>query len=269
MPPVPIPSRLSEYVPDVENSGSDSEDTTPGMMSPTQRNGPLDLSAEEINARMNGTEDRNEPRPSLDAMMPALAMMRTNNGSQADLLFERQEPPVPPLPTMKMPEPMFFPAMSMPEPVLTGMGVPLRVDTSSPPFVLPRTKSPIMEAMPMQPLSAASVMSPDEMLRAYAERRRKGGSGMTTLTSPPGTPGPTISYPMPAAINSGPNVGVTSPVSTMRTLYSPAGNASTGATVTAHGTGSGSDGTTNPFRKSIAPSRRSDDTQFADEDVSH
>lgn len=45
--------------------------------------------------------------------------------------------------------------------------------------------SPIMASMPMP----ASVMSPDEMLRAYAERKKTGS-------------GAPISYPMPAAVSS-------------------------------------------------------------------
>ncbi|KAH9847717.1 hypothetical protein C2E23DRAFT_483874 [Lenzites betulinus] len=68
-------------------------------------------------------------------------------------------------------------------------------------------KSPIMGVMPMQPMPA-NVMSPDEMLRAYAERRATGamspsipsfpiatanynGNGMRTLYSPD-TPSPAL-----------------------------------------------------------------------------
>jgi hypothetical protein len=58
-------------------------------------------------------------------------------------------------------------------------------------------KSPV-GMMPMQPMPA-NVMSPDEMLRAYAERR-------------PGTGASTVSYPAPVANYNG---------NGMRTLYSP------------------------------------------------
>ncbi len=61
-------------------------------------------------------------------------------------------------------------------------------------------KSPIMGVMPMQPMHA-NVMSPDAMLRAYAERRATGAAT-------PGTP----AVPAPAANYN--NMG-------MRVLYSP------------------------------------------------
>lgn len=54
---------------------------------------------------------------------------------------------------------------------------------ASPP---PRMMSPVMGTMPMSMPMPASVMSPDEMLRAYAERKKTAG-------------GAPISYPMPVA----------------------------------------------------------------------
>ncbi|EJC99476.1 uncharacterized protein FOMMEDRAFT_128127 [Fomitiporia mediterranea MF3/22] len=241
----PVPSRLSEYVPDVidTNNGSDSEDTSGGMMSPTQRSGPLDLSAEEIQARMNGGQT-NESRPSFDAMMPALSMMRTNNSSQTDLLLERHSGDIPPVP-------------------------PLRVNTASPTVPPPAAaaKSPVMDAMPLSAVS--SVMSPDEMLRAYAERRRTGAS-LGGISSPPGSPAPVtgIAFPMPV-VTTNTGVTVTSPPSTMRTLYSPGPVASFGAAATSVSASETStvlnDSATNPFRKSMA--QRSADSQYTDEDA--
>ncbi|THG96821.1 hypothetical protein EW145_g7713 [Phellinidium pouzarii] len=65
-------------------------------------------------------------------------------------------------------------------------------------------------------------------MRAYAERRHTGGS---SVMSPPGTPAPTIAFPMPVV-----SVGaMNSPSTTMRTLYSP-------STATSN----------NPFRRSVA-----------------
>ena len=58
-------------------------------------------------------------------------------------------------------------------------------------------KSPVMNMQPMP----ANIMSPDELLRAYASRR---------VTSPPGTPSP--AFPAPAANYNG---------NGMRILYSP------------------------------------------------
>ena len=248
IPPVPVPSRLSEYIPDAETSNSsDAEENNTMIMSPTQRTGPLDLSVDEIRARMNG-DNQSESRPSLDAVLPALAMMRTGNDSQADLLFSRSE-------QQQQPQ-------------------PIRVETSSvtvPPAAA-TAKSPIMEAMPMTPMSTSAAMSPDEMLRAYAERRRTGGSG---ITSPPGTPAPAIAFPMPV-LNAG--TSATSPVGgpAMRTLYSPAstttfGMASAGTTgmdnATMRSRSESSSTDTNPFRKSMAVTRSSTDTAHADEDA--
>jgi len=136
-------------------------------MSPTQTNGPLSLTPEDIHARMSGQET--EPRPSMDDYMPALSMMR-HGGQQAqeggDLLFAPQESemPTPPTPTMV-------------KPISTGV-------------------------MPMQPIPA-NVMSPDDMLRAYAESRRNAG--------PPISGGP--AFPSPTASSYDGNG--------MRTLYSP------------------------------------------------
>ena len=73
----------------------------------------------------------------------------------------------------------------------------------SPPAPTHQTpKSSIVGIMPMQPMPA-SVMSPDDMLRAYAERR--------ALASPPPTPG-APAMPAPVANYNG---------SGMRALYSP------------------------------------------------
>lgn len=68
-----------------------------------------------------------------------------------------------------------------------------------PSFQLPKTT--IVGIMPMQPMPA-SVMSPDEMLRAYAERR--------AVASPPPMGSPTLPAPVVNYNSNG-----------MRTLYSP------------------------------------------------
>ncbi|KIP04644.1 hypothetical protein PHLGIDRAFT_25494 [Phlebiopsis gigantea 11061_1 CR5-6] len=137
-----------------------------GELSPTQTHGPMSLSAEDINARMSGPETTSGS--SVDEVMPALSMMRTGAGglSTDDLLF----PPEPALP-------------SPPEPS----------------FQIPKTS--IVGVMPMQPMPA-SVMSPDEMLRAYAERR--------AVASPPPIGAPALPAPVVNYNGNG-----------MRTLYSP------------------------------------------------
>ncbi|KAH8103230.1 hypothetical protein DFH11DRAFT_1734878 [Phellopilus nigrolimitatus] len=223
IPPVPLPLRQSEYVADAEASaGSDSEEVGSGMMSPTQREGPVDLSVDDIRARM---ENDGAPRHSLDEMMPALNMMRTMNGSQAELVERVEQQPAP-------------------------IQMPIAVPT--PP---PAAKSPIIDAIQMQPVPTGA-MSPDEMLRAYAERRRTGAS----IVSPPGTPNPVIAFPMPVA-----STGMMPSASsnTMRTLYSPTGGSMDSAAVAT--TPTGSEGSNNPFRKSMA--HPSTDMHYNDEDA--
>ena len=68
----------------------------------------------------------------------------------------------------------------------------------------PEPASAMSTFMPMQPMPA-NMMSPDDMLRAYAERRAQAGTG-----------GPTL----PAPVYTG-----TSEPSSMRTLYSPTAGA--------------------------------------------
>lgn len=67
----------------------------------------------------------------------------------------------------------------------------------------PEAASSMSSFMPMQPMPA-NMMSPDDMLRAYAERRALGGTS--------GVKGPTV--PSPTYAGSGAQGGV-------RTLYSP------------------------------------------------
>ncbi|KAI8977713.1 hypothetical protein BD414DRAFT_422393 [Trametes punicea] len=148
-----------------QNSTENSSNSSP-ILSPVQTAGPLSLTAEDIRARMAGQEAA--PRPSIDEVMPALSMMRTGGEHGAD-----------------NDEPLFKPVVAMPA-------------APSPTHQTP--KSPIMGLMPMQPMPA-NVMSPDDMLRAYAERRAMGGS----ITGAPSLPAPVVNYN---------GTG-------MRTLYSP------------------------------------------------
>ncbi|KAG1868341.1 hypothetical protein DFJ58DRAFT_723600 [Suillus subalutaceus] len=142
-------------------SNDDKEET--GDLSPTQTKGPFTLTPDDIRARMS-LSGASEARPSMDEVWPSLSMMRTGNEASGDdyLLPQEQQSVDMPLPPV--------PAHPAPESGLAMMPMP------------------------------ASVMSPDEMLRAYAERRMK---------SPPPS---SLAFPVPAASYNG---------NGMRTLYTP------------------------------------------------
>ncbi|KAI0703474.1 hypothetical protein BC835DRAFT_1262903 [Cytidiella melzeri] len=164
-----------------------------GELSPTQRAGPLTLSAADITARISGLETA--PRASVDEVMPALTMMRTGMKSSDDLLLIPKSETPPPLP--------------------------------SPPPRAHQPQTSVVGHMPMQPMPA-SVMSPDEMLRAYAERR--------AMASPP----PAVSAPAPVHYDG----------HGMRTLYSPTTPMSGAMLITP-------DVLYGDMRQSAAPSERS------------
>ncbi|KAG1761410.1 hypothetical protein EDD22DRAFT_804562 [Suillus occidentalis] len=151
-------------------SNDDKEETVD--LSPTQTRGPFTLTPDDIRARMS-LSGASEARPSMDEVWPSLSMMRTGNDAGGDdyLLPQEQQ-------TVDMPLP---PAPVHPAPE-SGLGM-----------------------MPMP----ANVMSPDEMLRAYAERRMK---------SPP--PTGSLAFPSPAVSYNG---------NGMRTLYTPSLSTQEGA----------------------------------------
>ncbi|KAI9461873.1 hypothetical protein F5148DRAFT_1315822 [Russula earlei] len=169
----PLPDRkweISQSVtPDSEHDES---------LSPTQTNGPETLSIEDIQARLAGEETVS--RPSVEAVIPALRMMRTCDPSsnvegegEPELLFSAQSATFPTIPS----------------------------PTHSPHS--PESGSSMSTFMPMQPMPA-DAMSPDDMLRAYAERRAVKTPGILM--------GPTV--PSPTYAGASAHGG-------MRTLYSP------------------------------------------------
>ncbi|KZS95151.1 hypothetical protein SISNIDRAFT_484025 [Sistotremastrum niveocremeum HHB9708] len=141
----PVPKRSISQ----ENVNEEDEEDDFRALSPTQTQGPIALGDEDI-ARVS------------NEFGPALSMMRTGLNpaakSQDDLLLPRPEMPVPPTPTLVVPT------------------SPLGTSPSAPPL------SPL-GMMPMQP-QPASIMSPDDMLRAYAERRAAAKSPPLTMPSP-------------------------------------------------------------------------------------
>jgi len=154
-------------------------------MSPTQTLGAFSLTPEDIKARMSG--EPSEGRPSMDEVWPSLTSGLSPDsiaGASNRFLFS-----------------LLVMRTGMDD---TGVGDEYLIP-SQPSFELPLPPVPV-HAAPGSPVSMmpmpASVMSPDEMLRAYADRK---------MTSPP--PGGAVSFPAPAA---GYNLHG------MRTLYSPA-----------------------------------------------
>jgi hypothetical protein len=152
----------SAYIPPVPTRRDSDE------LSPTQTQGPFSLSQEDIRARVSAGDDVDD----VDDYMPALSMMRTgaqgsNEGDDYILPSRSPSPemPAPPSPTHQNPN------------------------------------SPVLGMMSMQPMPG-NVMSPDEMLRAYATRN---------VTSPTSSPG-SLTFPLPVANYNG---------NGMRTLYSP------------------------------------------------
>ncbi|EDR02439.1 uncharacterized protein LACBIDRAFT_295409 [Laccaria bicolor S238N-H82] len=185
----------SAYIPPVPALPTDDvSDDGSGSLSPRQTQGPLTLTPEDIRARINGgrsvsPSSAEQPRDEnqMDEVMPALSMMRTGADSSTgddDFLFSTPAAPTP----------------SHPKPTASSSSAGLT--------------SPVMSSMPMQPMPA-SVMSPDDMLRAYAERKaagaNKGGFGGGISTAQ-------ISYPVPAA-----NTSTSSGSGGMRTLFNASG----------------------------------------------
>ncbi|KAF9530763.1 hypothetical protein CPB83DRAFT_787889, partial [Crepidotus variabilis] len=177
-------SSLSHYAvsnnSDDEDDGSDEGDITDGKktFSPRQTAGALTLTPEDIRARIaagrarSGSSAANGGAKDMggaDDLLPALSMMRTGSldPSQPDeYLLRSQTPTTPTLPEAAHPK-------------------ALSSHTSS-----AATASPVMPSMPMQAMPTAStgaVMSPDEMLKAYADRKKAlaaaasgGGAGSTS-----------------------------------------------------------------------------------------
>ena len=221
----------SSYIPPVPpvNVQSDSDSDPERAMSPTQKDGPLSLSADDIRARVRGlqTGDDSAPRPSIDEVIPALSMMRFGNGSQADLLFGQDSPKDQPDNVPQLP-PVAAVTPSQNEAPMSPIGG---------------------GAMPM---SMHAAVSPDEMLRVYAERRKTGASTAgSSIMSPisPMSP-PVIAFPLPVATNTPPTLTTTvTSVSTTTNMAGVGVNAQNGST-------------TNPFRRSMAVKRQSDEYDY-------
>ncbi|KAF9553430.1 hypothetical protein CPC08DRAFT_767542 [Agrocybe pediades] len=208
VPPVPaLPDQQQQDKETEKNSGSVESDPT--SFSPRQTQGALTLTPEDIRSRITSKKSQEqaqsypEEKNGFAEFLPALSMMRTGGDDkqgQDDFLF----------PTPVSPPPAYAkPATSISTAFASQQQQPAAMN------------SPVMSSMPMQPMPA-SVMSPDEMLRAYAERKK--------LMANNGS----ISYPAPAATTGSRGTPTPPPVNSngMRVLY----NANTG-TVSPNHTG--------------------------------
>ncbi|KAF5319674.1 hypothetical protein D9619_008395 [Psilocybe cf. subviscida] len=187
VPPVPALPAVASL-----REKNEREQQDDGSFSPRQREGALALTPEDIRARINAS--KKEEGFAAD-MMPALSMMRTGDASNDDYLLPASPPPA----------------------------AHHKINTSIP-TAPQRVASPVMASMPMQPMPA-SVMSPDAMLRAYAERKAAAAAA-GRVASPVRTHSPAssggrkrslagtpISYPIPGA------VATTAGATGMRVLY--------------------------------------------------
>ncbi|KAI0071458.1 hypothetical protein K474DRAFT_1687073 [Panus rudis PR-1116 ss-1] len=192
------------------------------MLSPTQTAGPLSLTTEDIQARMSYAE----ARPSMDAVMPALSMMRTGTGVEQDEMLLAPKPTTitPPLPSHQP--------------------------------VPPKPMSPIMGIMPMQS-PPSMTMSPDAMLRAYAERRA------TVASPPPGAAGGKVGVPSGAVPGSGAIMGGYD-ANGMRVLYDRNNNTTNDAGLTTPNSSAPLMANANAERKSMAPTEAS---KYEEEDA--
>ncbi|PPQ97829.1 hypothetical protein CVT26_012930 [Gymnopilus dilepis] len=225
---------------DAANDADSDGAHTNGSFSPRQAQGALTLTPEDIRSRIAAGKARAAASAAADKdgaavgasatsensfaeLMPALSMMRTGGSDSDDLLF-----PAPPSPAPLPPMPVSPPPASYPKPLTHAQSFSVSQSQSqsySQPTsgtTTPAPMSPVMGTMPMQPMPA-SVMSPDEMLRAYAERKKSMAMIGGKMAS--------ISYPVPVASTAMPMGGAGNG---MRVLY----DANTG-TVSPNHTGSG------------------------------
>ncbi|KAF6751890.1 hypothetical protein DFP72DRAFT_815917 [Ephemerocybe angulata] len=205
VPPVPsLPANTTSIYAtstyNTKNSEDDAESEGSGAMSPTQTEGALSLTPEAIRARIAAGRARSASRAGssvgggegmegYDDLAPALSLMRTGHtlGAEStdDLLFS--------IPAA--------PAATYSSPLAAGHGH--TVNTSNPFAAYGTVASPVMSSIPMPAMQAmpASVMSPDEMLRAYAERKKSAHmssshSHLSLSSNPTG-----VSSPSPLALS--------------------------------------------------------------------
>ncbi|KAJ2915057.1 hypothetical protein MD484_g5326, partial [Candolleomyces efflorescens] len=219
------------YVPPVpalpaKDDGEESSNEGSGTMSPTQTVGAMSLTPEDIRARIqagrarsasNAVQQQQQQQYQYaqgerdvtdggmdgydDSVMPALALMRTghtgpnNSTSGDDLLFSAPTAPAATYPGSTSPAPSYTTTAQY------AQYPTAQYATATTPVSPTNTgmSSPVMGTIPMAGLAMpASVMSPDDMLRAYAERKKS----MSAAPSSPIVGTSSIAYPMPVANSS-------------------------------------------------------------------
>ncbi|KAF4565334.1 hypothetical protein EYR40_002587 [Pleurotus pulmonarius] len=213
---------------DYSEEGSASGDAS-GSMSPTQTQGPTSLSVEDIRKRIGGTNvGSSASKEDDDSMVPALRLMRkgskqtspttaSDEGSD-ELLFS--------------PSQFHFDSNGNTNNIVTVP--PPAHGSSSNGIASPRSPGPVgmMPSMNSMAATPDSVMSPDALLRAYAERRATSSQASPSSTPVNGvrsgnnTPAPLI---ISSPISASTPYNLSSPITpnynasnNMRTLYSPA-----------------------------------------------
>jgi len=189
----PLPTR---------QDSSDSDEAEVGSMSPRQTNGPANLSTEEIRARIGGA------RGNFDEVMPALSLMRTDGLENDEGSFYPSSNTSPSVPAATHPKPLdhqdYFQTVNGPSTTLFS------ASPMSPNFpTSPVASHNQFGGMMMQQPLPASVMSPDDMLRAYAERSAASAASRG-LVSPTMTGSSTS--PSRYSLGAGTGFGATSPV---------------------------------------------------------
>ncbi|KAG6819522.1 hypothetical protein H0H93_011066 [Arthromyces matolae] len=169
-----------------------SEESTPAM-SPRQRTGALTLTQEDISMRISPVQQQEkEYKTSFDEVMPALTLMRTGSTSRSspNTNSNINDPDDYLLP--QLPPPTHSPASALPSVLPLSPNTPTSAFTLSAYTTQPNSAMPPPEMMP--------VMSPDDMLRAYAVRR-KSNQAQYSSQAPPSSSAAAI------AASSSPGIG--------------------------------------------------------------
>jgi len=145
-----------------------------GTMSPLQTSGAVSLSVDDIHTKVG---DRKERNSTFDEVLPALSLMRTDGYENDEGSFYPDAPELPEAAHSKLTlSPDYFQTVTAPSTTIFSAS-PMSPNYPTSPVTTNQY------GMAVQPLPA-NVMSPDDMLRAYAERNAAARvSGVATPSS--------------------------------------------------------------------------------------